>query len=278
MTSVTPISLTMTNSAAGAFRIATYNIHKCRGLDMKFAPQRIVSVLRELDADIVCLQEVVNIPDSASVHWATEADRAGNVFDQAGQIARAFPDYWSSFGENRPFRNGMYGNMTLTRLPIQRWRNFDVSRRGRERRGILETELDTGNGTSLHVFNVHLGTGHMERRYQGRLLVHGRILTNPEVKGPRLIIGDFNEWTRGLTTRLLRKSFQTFRPRHAAQFPRTYPGMLPLLSLDHCYYEPPLRLEGTHLWRTRTALVASDHLPLVADFSIDSGALSVPAA
>jgi endonuclease/exonuclease/phosphatase family metal-dependent hydrolase len=237
---------------------------------MKFAPQRIIAVLQELDADIVCLQEVVNIADSSTVTWASEADSAGNVFDQAGQIARAFPNYVSAFGENRPFRNGMYGNMTLTRLPLMRWKNFDVSRHGRERRGILETELEVGDATSLHVFNVHLGTGHMERRYQGRLLVNGRILTRPDVKGPRLIIGDFNEWTRGLTTRLLRKSFQTFRPLHAASFPRTYPGMLPLLSLDHCYYEPPLRLETTRLWRTRTALVASDHLPLVADFSIDN--------
>lgn len=262
------------NSASGTFRIATYNIHKCRGIDMKFAPQRVISVLQELDADIVCLQEVVNIPDSASVPWATESDAAGNVFDQAGQIARAFPEYTCAFGENRPFRNGMYGNMTLTRLPIARWKNFDVSRRGRERRGILETELKVGGPANLHVFNVHLGTGHMERRYQGRLLVHGSILERPDVKGPRLIIGDFNEWTRGLTTRLLRKNFQTFRPRHAAQFPRTYPGMLPLLSLDHCYYEPPLRLEGTRLWRTRTALIASDHLPLVADFSIGGAAIA----
>jgi endonuclease/exonuclease/phosphatase family metal-dependent hydrolase len=250
------------------FRIATYNIHKCRGLDMKFAPERIISVLRELNADILCLQEVVNIPDSASVTWATEADAAGNVFDQAGQIERALPEYVSVFGENRPFRNGIYGNMTLSRLPLKRWKNFDVSRRGRERRGILETEVEAENGVTLHVFNVHLGTGHMERRYQGRLLVNGRILENPEVKGPRLVIGDFNEWTRGLTTRLLRQSFQTFRPRHAGRFPRTYPGILPLLSLDHCYYEPPLHLDATTLWRTRTALIASDHLPLIADFSI----------
>ena len=126
-------------AVSGKFRIATYNIHKCRGLDMKFAPQRIISVLRELDADIVCLQEVVNIPDAAGDNAPVPADPASNPFDQAGQIARAFPEYASAFGENRPFRHGMYGNMTLTRLPLKRWRNFDVSRRGRVRRGILET-------------------------------------------------------------------------------------------------------------------------------------------
>ncbi len=251
------------------FRIATYNIHKCRGMDMKFLPQRIISVLQEIDADIICLQEVVNIPEGAGLKWIDPIETAADVFDQAGQIARAFPEHVSAFGENRPFRNGMYGNMTLTRVPLRRWRNFDVSRRGRERRGILETELAGKDGRSFHVFNVHLGTGHMERRFQGRLLVHGRILSRPDVKGPRLVIGDFNEWTRGLTTRLLRKSFQTFRPRYAGRFSRTYPGLLPILSLDHCFYEPPLRLEGARLWRTRTSLMASDHLPLVADFRIE---------
>jgi len=250
------------------FRIATYNIHKCRGLDMKFAPQRIIGVLRELDADVLCLQEVVDIPDGSGGEQPGSPQSSSNLFDQAGEIARAFPNYNSAFGTTRPFRSGMYGNMTLMRLPLAAWRNYDVTRRGRERRGVLETEIDAGNGTMLHVFNVHLGTGHMERRFQARRLVHGHILTHPELKGPRLIIGDFNEWTHGLTTRMLRERFQTFRPRLDRGYPRTYPGVLPVLSLDHCYYEPPLRLERARLWRTRSALVASDHLPLIAEFSV----------
>jgi endonuclease/exonuclease/phosphatase family metal-dependent hydrolase len=237
---------------------------------LKFAPHRIIGVLRELDADILCLQEVVNIPDSSEGEQLGSAQSSSNPFDQAGEIARAFPEYHSAFGTTRPFRSGMYGNMTLTRLPLAAWRNYDVTRRGRrERRGVLETEVDAGNGAILHIYNVHLGAGHMERRFQARRLVHGHILTHPELKGPRLVIGDFNEWTRGLTTRLLRERFQTFRPRLDQGYPRTYPGVLPLLSLDHCYYEPPLHLEETRLWRTRTALVASDHLPLIADFSVN---------
>jgi endonuclease/exonuclease/phosphatase family metal-dependent hydrolase len=67
---------------------------------------------------------------------------------------------------------------------------------------------------------------------------------------------------------MLRKSFRTFRPEHGLRFPRTYPGMLPLLSLDYFYYEASLELEATKLWRSRKALVASDHLPLIADFRI----------
>jgi endonuclease/exonuclease/phosphatase family metal-dependent hydrolase len=247
---------------SGAFRIAAYNLHKCRGLDSKTSPSRIISVLRELDADILCLQEVVNAPDVAP------STITSGIYDQAAEIARSLPEYSWAFGANRPLRGGTYGNMTLTRLPLRGWRNHDLSRQRRERRGVLETEIEISPNIIAHVFNVHLGTGHMERRFQAKRLLGPGILTHNLFKGPRLIIGDFNEWTRGLTTRLLRQRFQTFRPRHAARFPRTYPGILPLLSLDHCYYEPPLQLESTTLWRSRKALIASDHLPLVADFHL----------
>jgi endonuclease/exonuclease/phosphatase family metal-dependent hydrolase len=71
-----------------------------------------------------------------------------------------------------------------------------------------------------------------------------------------------------LTTKLLQKNFLSHRPRRPFRFARTYPGVLPLLSLDHCYYETPLELEDTKMWRSRRALIASDHLPLLADFKV----------
>jgi endonuclease/exonuclease/phosphatase family metal-dependent hydrolase len=47
---------------------------------------------------------------------------------------------------------------------------------------------------------------------------------------------------------------------------RTYPAFMPVMHLDHIYYDGPLELRGLRLHRTRKAIVASDHLPLVADF------------
>jgi endonuclease/exonuclease/phosphatase family metal-dependent hydrolase len=207
-----------------------------------------------LNADIFCLQEVVDAPQYP-------------LWNQVGQIAAALPEYSAYFGDNRPLHGGRYGNLTLTRLPVRAWRNHDVTHR-REERGVLQTDIDLGAGRMLHVFNVHLGTGLLERRVQGPRLLGPEILNHPDLKNPRLIVGDFNEWTRGLTTRLLRKSFQTFRPTHGQRFPRTYPGLFPFLSLDHYYYEAPLELVRARLVRTRRALVASDHLPLVAVFRI----------
>lgn len=239
-------------------RVATYNIHKCKGFDRRTLVDRIVEVLLELDTEVLCLQEVVNAPGTRP-SW-----------DQAAAIARALPGYTPVFGANRPLRGGTYGNLTLSRLPVLGSRNVDITGK-RERRGVLRTDLQLSGGTTLHLFNVHLGTGFMERRFQAGRLMSEDVLHAPDLSGPRLVIGDFNEWTRGLTTRLMRDSFATFQPRHAMKLPKTFPGMLPLMTLDHCFYEPPLELTETAIWRSRTALVASDHLPLIAEFRVGSG-------
>jgi endonuclease/exonuclease/phosphatase family metal-dependent hydrolase len=238
------------------FRIATYNTHKARGIDLRIAPERIVEVVLELDADILCLQEVMNVT-------------AGQQnYDQVREIQRALPGFSCAFGSNRIYRGGAYGNLTLSRFPMLSSRNHDLSRRRREPRGVFQTEIEVAPGRLIHLFNVHLGTGHMERRFQARRLMNAEVLCQPNLRGPRLVLGDFNEWTHGLTTRLLRSQFQTFRPHHASRAQRSFPSILPLLSLDHCYYEPPLRLVETRLWRSRKARFASDHLPLVTDFTL----------
>ena len=249
------------NPDSSSFRIATYNVHKCRGFDLRIVPERVVAVLLELKADVLCIQEVMNVHSGPA------------NFDQAGQIERAFPGFHCAFGVNRNYRGGTYGNLTLSRFPIRSSRNHDVTRprKGREPRGVLQTEIEIAAGFLVHVFNVHLGTGLMERRFQARKLLNPEVLDQAGLFGPRLVLGDFNEWTHGLTTRLMRSSFQALYPQHRGRLPRTFPGLLPILSLDHCYYEPPLQLVSTRLWRNRHALFASDHLPLLADFRIAPG-------
>ena len=158
--------------------------------------------------------------------------------------------------------------MILTRLALKGWKNHDVTHKRREERGVLQADINLGPNAVMYVFNVHLGTGFIERRAQAERLLSAEVLGQDQ-SGPRVVVGDFNEWTRGRTTKMLRRSFRTFTPEHGLKFPRTFPGMLPLLSLDYFYYEAPLELEATKLWRSRNALVASDHLPLIADFRID---------
>lgn len=241
-----------------AVRIATYNIHKCRGLDRRVRPARIVEVLRETGADIIGLQEVLSVEG-----MAREQDQARFIAEELGM------EY--GLGSNRRLRGGAYGNVILSRWPVQVVRNYDITWRGRERRGCLRADvrLEMGDVRSvLHLFNIHLGTAFIERRHQARQLISSEILNDEHLEGARIVIGDFNEWTRGLATRLLGRHFTGADIRQHLRRARTYPGVLPLLHLDHIYYDDVLELQSLTLHRSRTALIASDHLPLVADFNV----------
>jgi endonuclease/exonuclease/phosphatase family metal-dependent hydrolase len=229
-------------------RVVTYNVHKCRGLDGRTSAMRIGEVLNEVAADVIALQEVLD--------------------HQAEAIST---DLRLPFvlGENRKHRGYGYGNVVLSRFPIQTMHNYDLSVRGREERGCLRADLLMETGVVLHVFNVHLGTAFIERRVQGRKLIAPELLTHEALVSPRIVLGDFNEWTLGLATRLLRTQLKSADIRGHLRRSRTYPGVLPFLHLDHIYYDPTLRLERLALHRTRKALVASDHLPLLGDFAFE---------
>jgi len=234
------------------FRIATYNIHKCRGLDRRVRPERIVEVLKETGADVIALQEVVGL------------DQADRQHNQVRWIADELGFHYRT-GGNRRLHGAAYGNAVLTRLPIAASHNHDVSWRKNEPRGCLEVLLELAGTQRLRIFNVHLGTGYFERRYQSKKLLdimnHGS-----RDAAPRLALGDFNEWPRGLASHLLEAHFKTAEPRGRVGRARTYPGILPLAHVDHIYYDSPLHAVKVSIHRTRLALIASDHLPIVAEF------------
>lgn len=237
-------------------RIVTYNVHKCRGMDRREHPQRIAEVLRETEADIIALQEVLSIDGARA-----ESHQARFIAEELGMSYQ--------IGENRKLHGGAYGNVILSRLPFSAAQNYDITWSGRERRGCLRADftIETGEQRKLlHIFNIHLGTAFIERRHQARKLVSGEILNNAELAGARVALGDFNEWTRGLASRLLASHLKSADVRHHLKRARTYPGVLPLLHLDHVYYDDSLELKRLTLHKSRAALIASDHLPLIADF------------
>lgn len=237
------------------FRVVTYNIHKCVGIDRRLRPERIVEVLGEIDADIIALQEVLCIQGRES-----EDDQAHFVARELGLDFR--------MGENRRLKGGAYGNVVLSRLPMVAARNHDISVAGREQRGCLRVDVDLHGKQLLHIYNVHLGTSFTERRNQARKLLNDDVLKNSDHIGPRVLMGDFNEWTRGLASRLLNEHFRSADIRARIGRATTYPGVFPFLHLDHIYYDESLELIDAKLHRSRTALAASDHLPIVADFIV----------
>ncbi len=237
------------------FRVVTYNIHKCRGLDRRVRPGRIAEVLGELNADLIALQEVLSIEGKKP-----EDDQARFIAGELGLDYR--------LGENRKLNGGAYGNLILSRWPLVSIHNYDLSHQDREPRGCLRTDLVLGRNRMLHAYNVHLGTSYFERRYQAKKLFNTTILRNGDLRGPRIVLGDFNEWTRELASRLLSEHFDSVDARSFLGWPRTYPGVFPFLRLDRIYFDPSLTLEGATLYRSRKALIASDHLPVVADFRL----------
>jgi endonuclease/exonuclease/phosphatase family metal-dependent hydrolase len=224
-------------------------------MDRRVRPKRIADVLKEVDADVVALQEVAGMDEPSREHNHLHA-----IAEELGLDYR--------IGENRRLRGASYGNAVLTRLPIHSQHNHDITFKKSEPRGALHVTLGLGTTWAVQIFNVHLGTGFFERRYQGPRLINV-LNDHSQAASPRIVLGDFNEWTRGRASHLLAHHFQTAEPRSRLGRARSYPGIMPLLHLDHIYYDSPLKLTNIDVHRSRLALLASDHLPLVADFQLN---------
>jgi endonuclease/exonuclease/phosphatase family metal-dependent hydrolase len=237
------------------FRVVTYNTHKCRGMDGRIRAHRVAEVLRQLDADVIALQEVVSLSGGKR-----EQDQAQYLADAVGFEFR--------IGETRKLRGASYGNVVLSRFPVKQVEIYDLTASRREPRGCIRCDVEVAHGKMVHVFNIHLGTGYLERRKQAQMLMSREILRSPALKHPRLVLGDFNEWTRGLVSRLLQHEFESVDIEMHLRRKRTYPGVLPIMHLDHMYFDGELALEEFLLHRSRMALMASDHLPLLAEFRL----------
>lgn len=231
-------------------RVVTYNIHRSRGMDRRTRPQRIADVLASLDADVIALQEVIGPGGTTPGH----AELIGAALGMGWIMAPV-----------RELRNHQFGNMILSRFPMWDHAQYDLSWKTCEPRGAQRVAVDIGPG-QLQVYNAHLGTALLERRYQAPRLATW--VDDRRVQGPKLLLGDFNEWSRPLATDILAKRLQSIDLFPYLRRRRTYPGFFPLLHLDHIYYEGEIEVRHISLPRSRTALMASDHLPLVADLRI----------
>lgn len=224
-------------------RLATYNIHACIGADGRFDPGRNVRILRQMNADVVALQEVDNHPPGAT----------GLLDYLAAEIAMTV---FSGPTLQRDTRH--YGNALLTRLPTLALKQVDLSLPRREPRGAIDALLDW-NGQHLQVVATHLGLRPGERRQQVRRLLD---LYESSSAALSVLLGDLNEsllWGRPL--RWLRQHFT------AAPQPRTYPARFPLFALDRIWVHPRNAMTSLAVHDSPLARFASDHLPLMAELT-----------
>ena len=229
-------------------KVATYNIHACIGNDGRFDPDRTVRVMRQLNADVLALQEVEH-------HQVDGIDLLDYLATATRMTAIAGP---TLLRETRD-----YGNALLTRLPVLTLNRIDLSLPQREPRGALDTMLDW-HGQRVQVIATHLGLRPGERRLQVRRLL---ALYESTPAALSVLLGDLNEWLLwGRPLRWLRRYFA------AAPQPRTYPARFPLFALDRIWVHPRSALTAIAVHNSPAARVASDHLPLVAELAIEAPA------
>ena len=203
---------------------------------------RVAEVIRELDADIVGLQEVESNPGE------------DGGFEQMRKLAKA-SDFHVIPGVTILGEKERFGNVLLTSRRVREIRRLDLSFPGREPRGAIDVDLDVA-GEPIRVIVTHLGLRPGERRVQVRKMLD--VLT---VKPDRItiVMGDINEWLPG--SRPLRW-LQRRLGRSPA--PRTFPAFFPLFALDRIWVWPIRALLSVRAHDSPVARIASDHLPLAA--------------
>ena len=240
-------------------RVLTYNIHKAIDLNRRFQIEPIAEIIRHHDADIVLLQEVtVGVPRFRSLHLGEELARmCGYPFETTAVNVHYHV-------------GGGYGNATLSRLPIRRRRNVDLTVGWHKARGALFTNLELpGSLHRLQVFNVHLGLSRVEREMQVIRLLATDVIATARERYPTVIGGDFNDWRNLLEPRRLRPAGFTCATRHGRLFGiRTYPTWSPLGALDKVFVRGGIDVVHATRSRTHQARVASDHLPVVVDLEV----------
>ena len=238
-------------------RVATYNIHKgVQGL----GPRRRLEIhnlghaVEQLDADIICLQEVRKVHRGEARYFSHWPD-----LPQAEFLA---PDgYQAIYRTNAVTRHGEHGNAMLTRWPVLDHQHEDMSDHRFEQRGLLHSELMV-HGQAVHVVVVHLGLIRASRARQLAQLQRFIAREVPE-HAALLVAGDFNDWGTLAQRELSSVGLHSYV---GARQP-TFPARLPLVQLDHVYARG-LRPIGIEVPRGRIWWRMSEHLPLIAEFAL----------
>lgn len=242
-------------------RIMTYNVHSCRGVDGRLDVGRIAAVIAQSKPDIVALQEL-------DVH----RPRTGRV-DQAHAIAERLGMHFH-FNAALTVEEERYGDGLLTALPMRLVRSgalpnlprVRVRGRGLEDRGALWAEIEI-DGRPVQVINTHLGLVPPEQKVQVDALLGADWLAG--APRPLILIGDFNATPRYAAYRRLAAVLGDAR-RLAPGRPGapTFPSRMPMIRIDHVFVSSGVVVDGVHAPDTALGKIASDHLPLVMDFSL----------
>lgn len=224
--------------------VASYNIRKAIGTDRRRKPERTLGVLRELDADVVALQE-------ADRRFGT---RAGVI---PLQLLEEQSDYQAVPFDVRTHSMGWHGNALLIRKSAQILHREVIHLPSLEPRGAVMAEIKH-NGRKLRIVGMHLDLSGLWRRRQAHAVIAHLEACAPRPM-PTVLMGDLNEWSR--MSGCLHDFSRHFSFAHCG---KSFHARRPVASLDRIMVSEQLQVAeaGTHL--SNSARRASDHLPIWA--------------
>jgi len=234
-------------------RILSWNIHKgIGGRDRRYSLGRVIDCIEAENPDLICLQEVDRLV------------RRSDFDDQPRLLARYFRCH-AVFQANVPVGGGGYGNLVLSRWPVESRHRITLRQRSRKPRGAQLVLVDSPEGR-LHLVHTHLGLAEGERHWQmDRLL--GHMLFRSADLHPTMIVGDFNDWRDTLAAAALSRNGFSQVTSPVNRF-RTFPSWLAIGALDKVFVRGGIAVRHARVVRTSLAKTASDHLPLVIDFHL----------
>jgi endonuclease/exonuclease/phosphatase family metal-dependent hydrolase len=223
-------------------KVASYNMRKGIGTDRRRRPDRILEVLCEIDADIVCLQE-------ADRRFGA---RAQVIHDHLldGSAWQAVP-----FG-TREASMGWHGNAILVRREAEIIDKEPIHLPALEPRGAVMADIRLGEEV-MRVVGMHLDLSGLWRRRQAHAIMsHVEVST---ARLPTVMMGDLNEWSAAAG------AMRDFRRGYTvADTGPSFHARRPVARLDKIMVSPELRILDCGVHDSATARVASDHLPIWA--------------
>ncbi len=238
-------------------QLMTWNIHRCIGLDRRFAPERVIETIQHYKPDVLFLQEVDR-----------GVARSKRLYlDHL--LAEALDYPYHTWSQAHALKEGSYGNATLSRFPIVKRRVLDLRIAKKKNRNCLYTRIKMPGRRQFHAFNWHLGLSAAERLEQVKRLLRSNTLRDLPKRHAVVVAGDTNDW-RNLLYRggLHTEGFDAWSEHGRRKPIRTFPSPNPIGALDKFFWRGALDVTSVHSSRMKVARAASDHLPLLADITL----------
>ncbi|MFP4473422.1 MAG: endonuclease/exonuclease/phosphatase family protein [Candidatus Omnitrophota bacterium] len=247
------------HSAAYHLRIMTYNVHGCVGTDGRLSPERIGRVIARYHPDIVCLQEM-------------DLNRRRSAWRDQAAIIAAYMDMDYHFHPVMRIKEGGYGNAILSRYPLHMIRKSGLwiphHHSPKEPRGAMMCSI-TMNEQTIKLINTHLGLGYFERRKQIQELMGENWLGHPSCTGPVILCGDLNTPPQSSTCRAIETRLTNCQSKIPSHRNQTWHSTYPVRQIDHIFISQEIRVDRVRTPRTHLERLASDHLPYIADLTIN---------